>query len=91
MTEPERKVVGFRGAKAYAPGEPISEVVQIIEAALEEAKSGNVRAVAITYVIACDTSAPVLCEGFWGESGRARELYMGMGKLMRRIERWIDG
>ena len=90
MNDTSAKIVGFRGNKAYSPSEPIDEIVEELEKILAEAKSGNVRACAVAYVICHDTSLPILHDNFYAEMGKARDLYMSLRSLVRSIERWID-
>lgn len=79
-----------KGQPAPEPGKPIEAIVRDLEKALAEAKSGNMRAFAIVYVIAPDPSMPVVENTFYAELGRARDLWMEIGRMTRRIAKWLD-
>lgn len=85
------KVVGLRGRPlAFAIGEPVPLVVDLLEWALAEAKSGNMRAVAMVWVIDDKSPSPLVGNGFEVEDGRGRHLDSAVHELTRRVERWID-
>lgn len=72
------------------PGKPIDAIVVELERALAEAKSGNMRAFALVYVIAPDCSMPGIYNRFYAELGRARDLWMEIGRMTRRFAKWLD-
>lgn len=90
IQETSPKVVTLGGHKAYLPGEPVKEIVDLLEKALEQARSGNMRAVALAFVLCPDTSYPIIDGDFWADACRGRDLYASIGQLTRRIERWLD-
>jgi hypothetical protein len=85
------KILSLRkGQPAPQPGVPIEAIVADLEKALAEAKSGNMRAFALVYVIAPDSSMPGLRNTFYAELGRARDLWMEIGRMTRLFAKWLD-
>ena len=79
-----------KGQPAPEPGKPIDDIVRDLEAALAEARNGNMRAFALVYVIVADSSMPNIQNTFYAELGRARDLWMEIGRMTRRVAKWID-
>lgn len=59
----DKKVVAFAGCTIpHVAGEPVPEIVELLETALEEARQGQLRGLAICKVIEDGTDAPILTE-----------------------------
>jgi hypothetical protein len=85
------KVVGFLGQLVPVPdGEPVSEIVKMLEWALVEARNGNMRAVAIAYVIHDGTASPMTASQFYAVSGNGRYLENAVMMLVRAVGNWLD-
>lgn len=73
-----------------APGEPIPKLIEELEWALKEAKSGNMQGLAMSYVI-CDGTACPMTECLYVHArGTARLLDSAIHLLQRKFGRYID-
>ncbi len=68
-------VVAFKGMTA--PGEPVPEIVEMLEELLERAKAGDVRALAYATV----ESDMAFTDSWWAENGTGFQLAAAAGVL----------
>lgn len=91
MTEPT-KVVTLRGNQPFwAPGDPVPRIVELLEKALAEAKSGNMRAAAIAWTIADGSGTPTVDNDFVASMGHCNALWSEYSRLGRRLAKAMDG
>jgi hypothetical protein len=83
-------VVALPGYRVPDPQACAKNVVAILEKALAEARSGNLRSVGLVKVIEDGTPQPILGTEFEWSPGRLGELLNAAGVLVRRIERTYD-
>jgi hypothetical protein len=90
MTE-TAKVLNLHGENQWLPGEPIATLVAMLESALVEAKSGNMRACAMAWTIDNGTAVPIRKDDFAISVGHWASLWTALGILERRIAKQLDG
>lgn len=95
MTEPSArptaKILTLHGENHWLPGEPIAKLVTMLETALAEAKSGNMRACAIAWTIDDGSGLPIQNNDFVICSGQWAALWTSYGRLGRRLAKQLDG
>jgi hypothetical protein len=90
MTE-SAKILTLYGENLWLPGEPIVNLVALLERALAEAKSGNMRACAMAWTIDDGSNQPIRFDEFAISSGHWASLWTAYCRLGRRIAKEIDG
>lgn len=93
MTESliDKKVVSISGGEVTAfRGEPVPKVIEDLEWALREAKSGNMQGLAMAYVIADGTGCPITSGVFAHAQGSGRLLDSAIHGLQRSFGRYLD-
>jgi hypothetical protein len=91
VPRPTAKILTLHGENHWLPGEPVAKIVTMLEAALAEAKSGNMRACAIAWTIDDGSALPIQGDDFVISSGQWAALWTSYGRLGRRIARQMDG
>lgn len=85
------KVVGLLGRPVPIPkGEPVPEIVKMLEWALNEASNGNMTAVGLAYVIHDGTASPMRWAQFFAASGDGCLLENAVMTLFRAVGKWLD-
>lgn len=85
------KVVGLLGRPVPVPkGEPVPEIVEMLEWALNEARNGNMRAAGLAYAIHDLTSSPMAFARFFAAPGEGQLLENAVMVLFRWVGRWLD-
>jgi hypothetical protein len=86
------KVIPIHGGVAPGTpfGEPVPEVISLLESILERAKAGKVRAVAIAATLEDGDPQPSLTTAWHYEPRYFPDLYTGVSCLLRRLERNFD-
>lgn len=88
----EAKVVSFNGCQIPVPhGEPIENIIEVLEKALIEARNGNLRAFAIVQIIEDGTELANCSHDFYSISGKWRDLWAEFGRLERALGKTMDG
>ena len=85
------KVISFNGTPLPIPkGEAIPEIVEILEGMLTQAKTGEIRALAVSIVVHDCTDCPLLINKFHANTGCASDLESALMRLVRRYSAWLD-
>ena len=71
-------------------GEPVASIVESLEWYLEEAKRGQIIALAVAAVCPDGTPVPQISTTFQRASGTAAFLETAINKLKRRFETYLD-
>lgn len=87
-----QKVVYLHGNTSFGgPGQPVREVIERLEEALERARSGELRSVVVAGVLSSGASIPIHWNAFSYQAGHLSELMSVNNAVKRRLERLYDG
>lgn len=86
----ERKVVSLHGGAVQTPyGEPVAEIIDLLEEALADARSGRVRAIGICYSLEDGDPQPLVKTCWHNEPRTLPNLLLALTRLRIRIEKII--
>ena len=85
------EIVPFGDCAVPAAGEPVASVVEMLEFALEHARAGRLFGASIALSINDGTEAGLFHTNYWADAGKSTLIYSAVRRLVRRIERDMDG
>lgn len=86
------KVVALPGYSVPVPqGQPVANVVAILQEFLDKANAGLVVAVAVAVVLKPDTSGEMIQNDFTASCGQSWNLESSINSMVRKFAKVIDG
>lgn len=91
VSRPIAKILTLAGENFWHPGEPIQKIVDMLDKALIEAKSGNMRSCVMAWTIDDGSGLPIQGEDFVIASGHWAPSWTAYSRLGRRLAKQLDG
>lgn len=85
------KIVSIRGGKITSSADgPVEDVISILEQALEDARAGLVRSIAIAYTLEDGDPQPLLKTAWHNEPRYFPHIWLAVSRLFKRLEDSLD-